>query len=227
MKHGHIAASFGLALFCSVSSISLAADTRYVSDQLEITLRTGQSTKHSIVRMLKSGTPVTVIEVDAENDYAHVRTQEGTEGWVLTRYLMNTASARDRLASAQQRLASIESENKQLKERLAKLGEQQKEVTQQHQDAASSARQLQQELTQIRNTAANALTLDSENKTLKEQHVQLRTELQLVQQENATLKDRSDQDWFMKGAGVVIGGILLGLILPRLKLRKKSSWDSL
>jgi len=41
------------------------------------------------------------------------------------------------------------------------------------------------------------------------------------------LKDRSEREWFVRGAGVVIVGILIGLIVPRLKLRKKSSWDSL
>ena len=42
------------------------ADTRYVSDELGITLRTGKSTQHQILRMVTSGTPLTVLESDQE-----------------------------------------------------------------------------------------------------------------------------------------------------------------
>ena len=43
----------------------------------------------------------------------------------------------------------------------------------------------------------------------------------------AGLKDRTARDWFMVGAGVVILGMIIGLIIPRIRWRKKSSWDSL
>ena len=41
---------------------SAEADTRYVGDQLVITLRQGKSTKHKIVKTLKTGTPVEILE---------------------------------------------------------------------------------------------------------------------------------------------------------------------
>jgi SH3 domain protein len=45
-----------------------------------------------------------------------------------------------------------------------------------------------------------------------------------LESENRKLSARSDREWFIVGAAVVTFGILLGLIIPRLRLQKKSSW---
>ena len=56
-----------LIVLCVLVLAASAADaqTRYVSDRLEVTLRTGTSTQHSIIRMLTSGARVEVLETDA------------------------------------------------------------------------------------------------------------------------------------------------------------------
>ncbi len=95
------------------------AETRYVSDKLEITMRSGKSTSHGIVRMLRSGTPVEVLETDNKTGYSHIRTRSGKEGWVLSRFLMNAQAARDRLATAEKKLAELELENRKMKTSLA------------------------------------------------------------------------------------------------------------
>jgi len=216
------------AVACAAALCTTAtAETRYVSDELEVTLRTGQSTQHQIVRMVKSGTAVEVLATDANTGYTKVRTPSGAEGWVLSRYLMTSPSARQQLDELQRRLATLEIENKQLKEQSGTLKEQNKSAGQQQKGLEDEKLQLEQELANIRKTAGSALALESENKRLKEQYLNLQSELQTVQQENLTLKDRSESEWFVRGAAVVVLGILIGLIAPRLKFRRKSSWDSL
>ena len=72
---------FLLVLFTGVAS----ADTQYVSDELVITLREGMGSEFKIVRMLKTGAPLEVIE---ESElYLKVRTKSGLEGWVLKQYV--------------------------------------------------------------------------------------------------------------------------------------------
>ncbi|MFA5685710.1 MAG: TIGR04211 family SH3 domain-containing protein, partial [Lysobacteraceae bacterium] len=84
------------------------AETRYASDELEIALRSGTSTQHRILRMIPSGTALQVLQHDEASGYTKVRAPSGTEGWVLTRLLMTTPSARDRLAVAEKKLAELE-----------------------------------------------------------------------------------------------------------------------
>jgi SH3 domain protein len=216
-----------LTLMCStclVTGIALA-ETNFVSDQLEVTLRSGKSTSHSIIRMLRSGTPVEVLDQDKESGYSLIRAQ-GKEGWVLTRYLMKGPVARDMLAEAEKKTAELELENRKMMTAMKALKEEKGTIEQASSSMDADYRKVSQELAEIKRTASSALAIDSENKDLKSRLVALERNLQTLQQENENLKDRTARDWFMVGAGVVLIGILVGLIIPRIRWRKKSSWDT-
>jgi SH3 domain protein len=210
-----------LALILSGTAL---AETRYVSDTLEITMRSGQSTSHGIIRMLRSGTPVEVLDADKETGYTHVRTRSGKEGWVLSRFLMKGPAARDRLAAAEKELAELELENRKMMTAMQALKEEKGALQQEKASLSGEHRKVSQELSEIKRTASSALALDSENKELKSRLVALERNVQTMQQENTALKDRTARDWFMVGAGVVLLGIIVGLIIPRIRWRRKSSW---
>jgi SH3 domain protein len=202
------------------------AETQYVSDTLEITMRSGKGTNFGITRMLRSGTPVEVLATDKKSGYTQVRTKSGKEGWVLSRFLMNGQAARDRLATAEKNLAELELENRKLTTAMTALTEEKSGLETNLQELEGQSRGVSQELSEIRRTASSALAIDSENKDLKGRMVSLERQLQTVQQENETLKDRTARDWFMVGAAVVLLGIIVGLIIPKIRFRKKSSWDT-
>ena len=202
------------------------AETRYVSDTLEITMRSGKGTNFGITRMLRSGTPVEVLEVDKKSGYTQVRTKSGKEGWVLSRFLMNGRAARERLATAEKNLAELELENRKLTTAMTTVTEEKSGLEKNLQELEGQSRGVNQELSEIKRTASSALAIDSENKELKGRMVSLERQLQTVQQENEALKDRTARDWFMVGAAVVLLGIIVGLIIPKIRFRKKSSWDT-
>ena len=203
-----------------------AAETRYVSDVLEITLRSGKGTSFGITRMLRSGTAVQVLEVDKKSGYTQVRTKSGKEGWVLSRFLMNGRAARERLTAAEKSRAELELENRKLATAMSTLTDEKKALASNLGELEGQSRSVSQELTEIKRTASSALAIDSENKDLKGRLVSLERQLQTVQQENQSLKDRTARDWFMVGAAVVLLGIIIGLIIPKIRFRKKSSWDT-
>jgi len=209
-----------------VLSGNAVAETRYVSDTLEITMRSGKGTSYGITRMLRSGTAVQVLEVDKKAGYSKVRTSSGKEGWVLSRFLMNGKAARERLAAAEKSLAELELENRKLTTAMSALTDEKKSLQNNLGDLEGESRSVSQELAEIKRTASSALAIDSENKDLKSRLVSLERELQTVQQENQSLKDRTARDWFMVGAAVVLLGIIIGLIIPKIRFRKKSSWDT-
>ena len=204
-----------------------AAETLYVSDELALTLRSGQSTQHQILRMVTSGTPVDILETNDETGYSRVRTPQGVEGWVLSRYLMDHPTAKDQLANAQKKMARLEDENTNLQAKLKEVSGDKSSLTKEKGGLEAEKDKLQTELDHIRKTAASAIAIENENKRLSNERVRLETELQAVQQENHSLKDRRDREWFVRGAGVVIVGILIGLILPKVRFRRRSSWSSM
>jgi SH3 domain protein len=208
-------------------ALTAQAETRYVSDELEIALRSGTSTQHRILRMVPSGTALEVLQHDEATGYSRVRTPTGTEGWVLTRYLMTTPAARERLAASEKKMAELEL---QTRERMAKLSDRDREflnATQELGEVKEENLKLSKQLADIQRTASSALAIDAENKDLKNRLMQTERDQETLRQENQALRDRTARDWFMIGAGVVIVGIILGLILPRIRVRKRSSWDSL
>ena len=202
------------------------AETQYVSDTLEITMRSGKGTNFGITRMLRSGTPVEVLATDKKSGYTQVRTKSGKEGWVLSRFLKNGRAARERLATAEKNLAELELENRKLTTSMATLTEEKSGLETNLQELEGQSRGVNQELSEIKRTASSALAIDSENKDLKGRMVSLERQLQTVQQENEALKDRTARDWFMVGAAVILLGIIVGLIIPKIRFRKKSSWDT-
>ncbi|MDH3888171.1 MAG: TIGR04211 family SH3 domain-containing protein, partial [Gammaproteobacteria bacterium] len=206
-----------------ILSGNAVAETRYVSDTLEITMRSGKGTSFGITRMLRSGTPVEVLNVDKKSGYTQVRTNSGKEGWVLSRFLMKGQAARERLATAEKNLAELELENRKLTTAMATLKEEKGTLESNLSALEGESRGVSQELAEIRRTASSALAIDSENKDMKGRMVSLERQLQTVQQENETLKDRTARDWFMVGAAVVLLGIIVGLIIPKIRFRKKSS----
>ena len=214
------------ALLLVMTAVAAAPTVQYISDRLELPLRSGQSLQHRILRMLPSGTSLEVLRTSKDTGYSQVRTQNGTVGWVPTRFLMQTPSARKRLTAAEQKIAKLEIENARLKERGiaigSKAGAQARRLAKLDQDKQT----LTAGIERIRRVARSALALDRENKDLKTQTLAQGRELQALHQENEMLKDRGKRDWFLAGAGVLFTGLLLGLILPRLRLRRRGSWDS-
>ena len=204
-----------------------AAETRYVSDELQITLRSGQSTQHQILRMVTSGTPLEVLETDEKTGYTHVRAPQDVEGWVLTRYLMDHPSAQDQLADAQKKMARLQDQNKDLQTKLNTVSGDKNSLDKDRRDLLAKNDKLQTELDHIRKTAADALAIEGEKNRLADETNRLKTELQSVQQENLSLNDRSQREWFVRGAGVVIAGILIGLILPKIRFSRRSRWNKL
>ena len=79
-------------------SAAVLAQTAYVTDEFKITLRSGESATHRILRMLPTGEQVTVLSSNPDTGYSKVRTSGGAEGFVLTRQLVDQPVARDRLA---------------------------------------------------------------------------------------------------------------------------------
>jgi len=204
---------------------SIAETTRYVSDELEITMRNGQGVKFAIRKMLLSGTKLDVLETDPAG-YSKVRTSKGVTGWVLTRYLSNNPSARNQLATSQQKVANLELELAKYKEEIQALASQNSTSGSENLTLKETSQRLSKELDELRRTASNAVALKNDNRQLKEKIQHIDNQIQSLTIENSTLKDSDAKSWFLVGAAVLFGGLLLGLILPRIRVQKKDSWGS-
>lgn len=217
-----------LLLVLLLVTVQLYAEPmRYVTDLLEIPLRTGTSLRHKIIAMLPSGTAVEVIRIDEKEGYSLVKTPDGAQGWILTRYLMDDPAARHKLAEVQQSLDPLNAENADLETQIDTLTQEKADLESSYKQLSEENRRLNQELAHIRRSAANVIAIDEQNRVLQERVVALEQALQIARQENQSLSDRNAQNWFLAGAGVLFSGMILGLILPRLRTQKRNRWGDL
>jgi SH3 domain protein len=207
---------------------SAQAETRYVTDRFEVTLRAGESTRYKILRMLPSGTPVEVLSVNRSTNYARVRIQDGTVGFVLIQELQDEPAARDRLAELEERLAALRQNPDALTQELADLQEAHGELRERFATLEREKQLREQELAKIRHASANVLDITNDRERLRLQVAELTRTRAALEQENRDLKNQTNQRWFLIGAGVLVSGVLMGLILPHLRVRRrKTTWGSL
>jgi len=218
-----VTGAFFLALTLPTAAI---AETVWVSDVFEVTLRTGPTTNNAIQMMVESGTSLEVLERDADAGYTQVRTNGGTEGWVLSRYLMSEASAREQLETLTRQLTSANAEGSSRESQLGAIRGEYESASRRIAELERSEASLQEELAEIRRTAANTLAIDSQNKNLQQQLTDTEIQVSVLEQANDALSGQTTRNWFITGALVLFGGVLLGLILPRMKWQKKSRYDS-
>jgi SH3 domain protein len=205
-----------LILILTIICAPLLADTVYVRDTLYVPLRGGQSTEHRILhRGLKSGTPLERLQQNEDTGYTNVRTEGGLEGWLQTQYLVETPSASTRLGDVLAQLEQLEADHQQTLLRLRESNELADDLRNNENTAVQNNADLSKELDQITGLASNVIAIDEENKALTKERRNLRNEIDSLNEQNSSLSDTRAQEWFLRGAGIVFIGLLLGFLIAR------------
>lgn len=204
-----------LCLACSV--VAGAAQTRYISEEFEVPMRSGQSLEHRIVALIPSGRTVELVQHGTE--WSQVRMSNGREGWILTRYLTDVMPSAMQLARLESRHAEVASRNKELQEKTAELASENKRL-------GDLLKQAQSDLAKIE-AAHEALKLESA------EYLQLKTDYENSRQELEATRVQADQfesalnqiansqlyQGLLYGGGLVIFGFVAGFILKKPKRR--------
>ncbi len=207
-----------LLLFSSLASttqpLAAVGDVNYVSDVLNVPLRSGPSTAHRIIhRGLPSGTRLTVLATDEEAAFTQVRTDKGTEGWVRTQYLTGEPIARVKLATAEIRLQKLEAEIDKERKARANIQSEFKEAEANNRTLNSRAQALAKELEELKRISANAINQHARNVELTQQNERLHDEVGELSATAKRLKDNVQRDWLLLGGTLVLIGLILGVMI--------------
>jgi SH3 domain protein len=217
-----------LLLICFTALVNAQADTRYVTDQCNVSIRKGEGPKHKTLRILRSGTELQVIGGDGSSGYTQVRTPDGTVGFVATTELQAEPAARNRLTAMEARLAELQQAPDALASKLGALQAEHQELKVTHERVARDRDRFEQELATLRSASVNIVEITDERAELRKRVAELTRKAANLEQENRELSLQTSQRWFLIGAGVVGAGVLTGFLLPNLRFRRrKSSWGSL
>ncbi len=227
---------FVLTLILSFVIVSqVTADTRYVGDQLIITLRQGKTTKHKILKTLKTGTPVEVLEEDSS--YLKVRTSDGIEGYVLRQYISSTPPKThhiDKLenenSTLQEKISELEKANSDLETQLKIIqGKYDQEITDTNTILADIDLKLEQALDNERiatekydtlvSQSENVIAIAKERDYLLQENKKIASAMKIVQEKNEKMADARMIKWFLAGGGVFFFGWIIGKISRKKRSR--------
>lgn len=217
-----------LAFLLVLTSHAMLAETAYITDHFTVTVRSGESSQHRVITFLETGSSVEILSVNPKKGYTKVRLKDGKEGYILTRQLKKEMIAKHQLAALQKELHDKKNTPVTIKTELGSLSKQYNELQSAHQELTREKREIATELATVKRTSADAIRISNERNQLRKQVTDLTRSNEELKQENREIDNTQQQRWFLIGAGVVILGIFIGLILPRLYIgkQKDSSWGS-
>jgi SH3 domain protein len=199
----------------TVSQLSFA-DEVYIRDMIYVPLRGGESTKHRIIhRGIRSGTPLERLQVNEETGYTRVRTADGLEGWLQTQYLVDEPIARTQLDEMKAEVRSLETRHQQTLLSLREIREAKEALTKKQENLTDQNARLLKELTTITTLSGNVIAIDEQNKQLGEERNVLLQQIDDLNELTETLSNDRAQQWFLRGAGAVLVGLLLGFWVAR------------
>ncbi|MDP6374782.1 MAG: TIGR04211 family SH3 domain-containing protein [Pseudomonadales bacterium] len=206
------------------TAAAVNSETRWISDELRVPLRSGPSNNHTILhRGLPAGTRMEVLERDTDAGFARIRTSRGTEGWVPIQYLVAEPIARDRLPALQREISRLETTVAELRGNLTTVTSNRDETSNDNASLREQVASLETELGEVRRISREALEQHAESQRLIALNERLRNELEDLGVENSMLRDNLQQRWLLIGAGLVLAGLLLGVLIK--SRPRRSAWS--
>jgi len=198
-------------------ALSANAETRYIADQLVVTVRSNQSNNYEVLEPLLTGSPVEILEED--KTFVKVRTSKGAEGFIRKQYVSKALPKSVQIARLKKQLAALEEKlQKQQLEFQDASGlatSSQTVIEQLNSDLAQTQKELdkiQKNYTQLKQQSENVINLTAERDQLQTENNQMASELMVLQEENKGFHRSNMIQWFLAGGGVFFGGWLVGKI---------------
>jgi SH3 domain protein len=202
------------------------AQTNYVTDDFEIMFRAGPRVQNKIIRPLRSGTLLEVLDDDAGNGHSQVKTSRGEIGYVLTRFISDSVPAKNQLGRMEERLASLTADPGDLRAELADAQESNELLIAENVSLATRLKIAQDRIEEITNISGDSIQLTEEAERLNNEVQQLLLQVDDFRIQTETLRDTADNKTRLVTTGTILVGIFLGWILSLAggRRRNRSNW---
>jgi SH3 domain protein len=223
-------------IILTITIKSVFADTRYVSDELIISVRDGQNQDDNVLGYIRTGTAVDVFE--EKERYLRIRTEDGLEGWVQTQYIISEKpngriieDLRNEINDLNKKVESSKNGQGSLSDKLlvtkqiyeVRIRELEQEVNINQKNTAkakSELIELNKKYKKLLNNSENTDELIRKLKKSKKLDSKLKTEINNLKKDSQNPLKSSIIQPFLAGAGVFIVGFILGGLARRMKRSK-------
>ncbi len=194
-----------------------AAEIKYVTEDLNITLRTGAGTDRKIIAFPNAGDALEVI-VSGE-EYTEVMTRSGKQGFVLTRYLTDKEPASAVLARLEQKYSQVVEKYEELKQKSSQITD---ESRSQSDELAKTRKELEQ-LTaaheNLKSESKKFLELKAKYQKAVKEASEAGAKADKAEKELQQLYSSEINTGLLYGGGLIVLGFITGFIVKRPKRR--------
>lgn len=201
-----------------------SAKTQYITDEFDIMLRVAPSIGSKIIKPLPTGTPLTVIIINAGKAHSQVRTQDGLVGYVLTRFISPNEPAKVQVTRLTDQLKSLQETPDQLESRYLDLQKSYERLSQNLRAMVDSKEEAENRFKRLKSESGDVALLSKKAAELETEVEQLVLQLDDMRIQNETLKDQSEKKSWVIGGAIALFGVLFGALLVGLSARKKRNW---
>ena len=209
-----------LFLFLTIALLTatVLADSKYVSEDFEITMRTGPGSDRKIISLIPSGRAVDII--NAGEEWTEIMYKD-KRGWVLSRYLTDTLPTALVLERLQQKYDALVEQKRALDEKVGQLGSENQRLSQDLGQTQSDLTQVNQTYETLKSESGEFLKLKARyDKAVKEMN-EAKAKADKVESEFIKLSSSDLNKGMLYGGGLVFVGFIIGFILKRPKRRSQ------
>ena len=149
-------------VFFFLATIASADAIVYITDQVDIPIRSDKAFGNNIIRSLPSGTELSILQITDDNTWAQIK-YENTVGWIIASYLSKDPPAREELKKLKRSynankllISKFQVEKEELEKKLVSL-------KQENADLVVQSSKSQAEKAHIEQIYQDALKLEHEN----------------------------------------------------------------
>ena len=193
------------------------AESMYVGEIIEITLRTGPGIDHKVIAMVKSGELLEILEPGAE--WTHVRLASEKEGYVLSRFLTTKKPNEMLLRELKNKYQVLENKADRLREENKKQQEENRRLQSEFEQKEQLLGRVTESYEKLRKESAEFLNLRSNYKKMSSNLNEQAQRADEMEEALTKLQKRQIFRWVLTGAGILLAGFLVGMSSKRQRRR--------
>jgi SH3 domain protein len=190
----------------------VSAETKYISEKFEVTLRTGPASNRKIIGLIPTGKQVDVVNPGGQWSEVIWRDKQG---WVQSRFLTNQEPTSMALAQLRGKYSNILAQNEELKQKVVALSAVNNQLGTELNQAKADLGSLSGVHNTLKEESADFLKLKANYEKAVQEMNAARAKAEKVESDYNKIANSDFNRGLLYGGGLLVFGFIFGLILKR------------
>ena len=198
-------------------STPVLAESKYISDTMKVTMRTGPGNDRKIISLLRIGKKVEVLK--AGDEWTLVRLDNGKEGWVINRFLTNKIPSDIELKVLKSKHEALMAKAARIQEENSLMKAENKKLSTEFSVSRKELQKTTNDYKALKTESKEFLELQSKFKAASSKLAEQTKKAEKFEDELTKLLWNQNIKWFLSGAGILILGFIIGFSTKRQRRR--------